>query len=99
MTQLFTTPQASPVSLYTMDTPASDRTHIDFTPADIETKAQEKLSQNEKKVFSESFVDTAVNAPQDVDDYPDGGLRAWLVVFGCVLFSSTTLGWAYVPHL
>ncbi|KAI0724670.1 major facilitator superfamily domain-containing protein [Fomitopsis betulina] len=77
-----------------MDTPASDRTHIDFTPADIETKAQEKLSQNEKKVFSESFVDTAVNAPQDVDDYPDGGLRAWLVVFGCVLFSSTTLGWA-----
>ena len=29
-------------------------------------------------------------------DYPDGGLRAWLVVLGCVLFSANTLGWAYV---
>lgn len=85
-----------------MDTPASDRTHIDFTPADVETKAQEKFSQNEKKTSSTStsFVDSAVDAPlEDVNDYPDGGLRAWLVVFGCVLFSSTTLGWAYVTHL
>lgn len=83
-----------------MDTPASDRTHIDFTPADVEAKAQEKFSQNEKKASSASasYVDTADDVPQDVNDYPDGGLRAWLVVFGCVLFSSTTLGWAYVPH-
>lgn len=24
--------------------------------------------------------------------YPDGGLRAWLVVFGCFLFAATTMG-------
>ncbi|KIK64357.1 hypothetical protein GYMLUDRAFT_161130 [Collybiopsis luxurians FD-317 M1] len=25
--------------------------------------------------------------------YPDGGLRAWLVVFGCFLYACTALGW------
>ncbi|KAJ7130400.1 major facilitator superfamily domain-containing protein [Mycena epipterygia] len=28
--------------------------------------------------------------------YPDGGLRAWLVVFGCFIMSSTCMGWGLV---
>ncbi|KIY42975.1 MFS general substrate transporter, partial [Fistulina hepatica ATCC 64428] len=29
-------------------------------------------------------------------DYPDGGLRAWLVVFGCFLLAGFSLGWGLV---
>ncbi|CAK5278089.1 unnamed protein product [Mycena citricolor] len=28
--------------------------------------------------------------------YPDGGLRAWLVVFGCALMTATCMGWGLV---
>lgn len=89
-------PSGSPVSLYSMDTPASERTHIDFMPADVEAKTQQSLSEKEKlSPATTSYANSAVDSPSE-DDYPDGGLRAWLVVFGCVLFSANTLGWAYV---
>ncbi|KAH9922209.1 major facilitator superfamily domain-containing protein [Fomitopsis serialis] len=65
-----------------MDTPASEKTHVDFMPADPPSA-------------STSYASSAVDTPLEDDDYPDGGLRAWLVVFGCVLFSANTLGWAY----
>ncbi|KAH9837775.1 major facilitator superfamily domain-containing protein [Rhodofomes roseus] len=79
-----------------MDTPSSERTHVDFMPADVEAKTQQSLSEKEKlSPATTSYTNSAVDSPSE-DDYPDGGLRAWLVVFGCVLFSANTLGWAYV---
>lgn len=89
-------PSGSSISLYTMDTPSSERTHIDFTPADVEAKTRQSPSEKEKLSPTVTYASPAINLPLE-EDYPDGGLRAWLVVLGCVLFSATTLGWAYVP--
>ena len=34
----------------------------------------------------------AASAIEDEDDFPDGGLRAWLVVAGCFVVNAVTVG-------
>ncbi|KAI0772442.1 MFS general substrate transporter [Trametes elegans] len=70
-----------------MDTPRSEKTHVDVS---VEDKAF-------KYAFAAPSVYEKGVAPavEEVDLPPDGG-RGWLVVFGCVIFSAATVGWGYV---
>ena len=74
-----------------MDTPMSDKTHVE--PDAVVTEASRKLGK--EKELEEAHVDCV---PAEEDVFPEGG-RGWLVVFGCMIYGATTLGWAYVIHL
>jgi hypothetical protein len=48
---------------------------------------------NQKGRGTEAAVQvTAVPTIEDEEDFPDGGLRAWLVVVGCFVVNSVTVG-------
>ena len=41
---------------------------------------------------------TAALTIEDEEDFPDGGLRAWLVVIGCFVVNTVTVGfWWVIP--
>jgi len=52
---------------------------------------EEKPSQ---KDWSTEAVVQVIAAPtiEDGEDFPDGGLRAWLVVIGCFVVNAVTVG-------
>lgn len=52
---------------------------------------EEKLGQ---KGRSPEAVDQVISTPtiEDEEFFPDGGLRAWLVVAGCFLISAVVVG-------
>lgn len=58
---------------------------------------EEKPSQKGRGIGLEAVVQ--VVAPPTIEDeefYPDGGLRAWLVVVGCCIISAVVVGFWYV---
>lgn len=58
----------------------------------------EKHSQKDQK--AEPVVQVTTSAIGDEEDFPDGGLRAWLVVVGCFVVSSVTVSfwWVHSVH-
>ncbi|KAH9924237.1 MFS general substrate transporter [Amylocystis lapponica] len=73
-----------------MDTPMSEKTHVDVDQ--VAAEASKKL-EAEKQLEDGSSPSPDVMSEEEWT-YPDGG-RGWLVVLGCVIYSSLTLGWAY----
>ena len=71
-----------------MDTPRSEKTHVEVSEDDKAGKYAEARSA------APSVYEKGV-AVEEVDLPPDGG-RGWLVVFGCIIFSAATVGWGYV---
>lgn len=52
---------------------------------------EEKLGQNGRSAEAAVEVITA-STTEDVEEFPDGGLRAWLVVVGCFVVNAVTVG-------
>ncbi|KAI9058784.1 MFS general substrate transporter [Trametes sanguinea] len=71
-----------------MDTPRSEKTHVEVSEDDKAGKYAEARSA------APSVYEKGVPV-EEVDLPPDGG-RGWLVVFGCIIFSAATVGWGYV---
>ncbi|KAI0354277.1 MFS general substrate transporter [Trametes cingulata] len=71
-----------------MDTPRSEKTHVDVC---VDDKA---FKYSEARSAAPSVYEKGIPL-QEVDLPPDGG-RGWLVIFGCVIFSAATVGWGYV---
>jgi len=52
---------------------------------------EEKPSQKDRSTEAVAQV-VATPTIKDEDDFPDGGLRAWLVVAGCFVVNAVTVG-------
>ncbi|KAI0659615.1 MFS general substrate transporter [Cubamyces menziesii] len=72
-----------------MDTPRSEKTHVEVSEDDKAYKYAEARSA------APSVYEKGVPIEEVADLPPDGG-RGWLVVFGCVIFSAATVGWGLV---
>ncbi|KAI0946319.1 hypothetical protein AcV7_010326 [Taiwanofungus camphoratus] len=82
-----------------MDTPLSEKTHVEFSPADLaKATTQSKVYEDGESHSPLSSSAETVAVVEHEEAYPDGGY-GWVVVLGCVLFSSTTVGWSYVLAL
>jgi len=57
----------------------------------VMSPAEEKPSQKDRGTEAALQV-TAALTIEDEEDFPDGGLRAWLVVVGCFAINSMTVG-------
>ena len=53
--------------------------------------AEEKPGQKDRGTEAAVQV-TTPSAIEDEEDFPDGGSRAWLVVIGCFVVNSVTVG-------
>lgn len=53
--------------------------------------AEEKPTQKGQGTEAALQV-TAAPTIEDEEEFPDGGLRAWLVVIGCFVINSMTVG-------
>ncbi|KAI0830271.1 MFS general substrate transporter [Trametes gibbosa] len=74
-----------------MDTPRSEKTHVE-----VEVDDDEKTFKYvDARSAAPSVYEKAVPVLEEVDLPPDGG-RGWLVIFGCVIYSAATVGWGYV---
>lgn len=51
---------------------------------------EEKPSQKDQSAEAIAQV-VAVSTIEDEEDFPDGGLRAWLVVAGCFIVNAVTV--------
>ena len=58
------------------------RTSHDSTDDEKASDERTLHAQDEIRVSSEEKIQNITLAPAEDDEYPDGGLRAWLVVFG-----------------
>lgn len=60
---------------------------------------EEKLSQQGRGTEAAVQVVTAPTTEAE-EDFPDGGLRAWLVVIGCFVVNTVTVSFWYIisPH-
>ncbi|KAI0920640.1 hypothetical protein AcW1_002325 [Taiwanofungus camphoratus] len=77
-----------------MDTPLSEKTHVEFSPADLaKATTQSKVYEDGESHSPLSSSAETVAVVEHEEAYPDGGY-GWVVVLGCVLFSSTTVGWS-----
>ncbi|PCH43185.1 MFS general substrate transporter [Wolfiporia cocos MD-104 SS10] len=82
-----------------MDTPRSEKTHVDIAPADLNAVNQSKYSKEEDaRSPSISYIEPPNGDNFEADEYLDGG-RGWLVVAGCVIYAAATLGWSYLHCL
>ena len=52
---------------------------------------EEKPRQKDRSTEAVAHV-IAASSIEDEEDFPDGGLRAWLVVVGCFVVNSVTVG-------
>ena len=82
-----------------MEDSSSEKTHIqDYDSRPASRTADRKGSKSEKWPSSPTSVDVETTSviSSDVDDtFPDGG-RGWLIVLGCFIFASITIGWGWV---
>ena len=72
-----------------MDTPRSEKTHVEVSEDDKAYKYAEARSAAPSVYEKGTPIEEVADLP------PDGG-RGWLVIFGCVIFSAATVGWGYV---
>lgn len=84
----------SPILSADMDTPRSEKTHI-------EAKA-DKISKDDKPFSAETSVAPSIyetggaEVETEVLDVPPDGGQGWVVLFGCVVYSAAISGWGYV---
>lgn len=93
-----------------MDTPRSDKTHVDGAEASlahttyIDKALKDAGALSAATTAAPSLHNVEVDekgravllGTTDVDDLPPDGGRGWLVILGCVIFSAATVGWGYV---
>lgn len=79
-----------------MDTPCSEKTQVEFSPADVVEKSAVALEKGyDAGQLSSPPSLHGYETDYFEDEYPDGG-RGWIVVLGCVIISAATVGWGYV---
>ncbi|KAF8921208.1 MFS general substrate transporter [Mucidula mucida] len=62
------------------------------TTHEEKTEVLHSTEKQDSAVFKEDGVDTSSVSAEEENEYPDGGLRAWLVVLGAVCNNAATWG-------
>ena len=81
-----------------MDTPRSEKTHVEpelIDKALKNTGAFSAATSVAPSLYEKGGVAAEVTGAEMFDVPPDGG-RGWLVILGCVIYSAATVGWGYV---
>ena len=85
-----------------MDTPRSEKTHVEPELIDKALKdagAFSAATSVAPSLYEKGGVTARELSEADLLDVPPDGGRGWLVVLGCVIYSAATVGWGYVLAL